>query len=158
MRKFNQSWRLFSRIVGEFDEKSWRQTGRGQITPAGFSLHILQSSKYYLEDKSTMFFESGKAFDLKWDAVKKEDLPSQEDILACTRVFQQKVSDWVNQMELAAENKSFDWTGETNLGTVLFMLHHMVFHIGELSGLLNESKNGDVDDPYKSTVSPADSE
>ena len=157
IRKFDQTWRLFARIVSEFDESAWLQTGRGQITPAGFSFHILQSAKFYLEDKSTILFESGKPFEPKWDTVKKEDLPSQEDILACMKIFQQKGTDWVNEMDILAENTSFDWTGETNLGTVLFMLHHMVFHVGELSSLLNESKNGNVEDPYVSTVSPSDS-
>jgi hypothetical protein len=157
IRKFDQTWRLFNRIVSEFDETAWLQTGRGQITPAGFSFHILQSAKFYLEDKSSITFASGKAFEPKWNTVKKEDLPSQEDILACSKIFQQKVTDWVNEMDILAKNTSFDWTGEINLGTVLFMLHHMVFHVGELSSLLNESKNGNVEDPYVATVSPSDS-
>ena len=157
IRKFDQTWRLFARIVQEFDETAWLETGRGQITPAGFSFHILQSAKFYLEDKSSITFESGKPFEPKWDTVKKESLPSQQDILSCMKDFQQKVTTWINEMDILAENISFDWTGEKNLGTVLFMLHHMVFHVGELSGLLNESKNGNVEDPYLPTVSPAES-
>ena len=156
--KFDQSWRLFARIVQQFDDLSWLQTGRRQITPAGFSLHVLQSVKFYLEDKSTMEFESGKPFEPKWETVKKEDLPSRQDILACAKIFQQKVTTWINEMDINAKNTSFDWTGETNLGTVLFMLHHMVFHIGELSALLNESKKGDVEDSYVPTVSPPETE
>lgn len=157
IRKFDHTWRLFHHTVSEFDETTWLQTGRGQITPAGFSLHILQSTKFYLEDKSSITFASGKAFEPKWNTVKKEDLPSQEDILSCAKDFQQKVTNWINEMDILSKNTSFDWTGEINLGTVLFMLHHMVFHVGELSALLNESKNGDAEDLYVATVSPVES-
>jgi hypothetical protein len=51
-------------------------------------------------------------------------------------------------MDLHSENRAFEWAGETKLGVVLFLLRHSLYHIGELSSLLNESKNGDVEDHY----------
>jgi hypothetical protein len=46
------------------------------------------------------------------------------------------------------ENKIFYWAGKTKLGLVLFLLRHTLHHIGELSSLLNESKNGVADDNW----------
>ena len=51
-------------------------------------------------------------------------------------------------MDYGAENKPFEWAGETKLGVVIFLLRHSLYHIGELSSLLNESKNGAVEDHY----------
>ncbi|MBI9051681.1 MAG: hypothetical protein JEZ00_19815 [Anaerolineaceae bacterium] len=152
LKKYAHTWRLFERIVNDFEADAWLHAGRGEITPAGYSLHILQSVKYYIEDTAPIQFESGKLFEPKWHTVSKGDLPSQADIVACMKVFQQKTEQWLNDMDFSAKNTSFNWAGETRLGVVLFNLHHMVFHIGELSALLNESKNGDVEDHYVKSV------
>jgi hypothetical protein len=51
-------------------------------------------------------------------------------------------------MDFGAENRSFDWAGETKLGVVIFLLRHNLYHIGELSSLLNESRNGEAEDHW----------
>ena len=51
-------------------------------------------------------------------------------------------------MDFGAQNTAFEWAGETRLGVALFLLRHSLYHIGELSGLLNESKDGDVEDHF----------
>jgi len=55
---------------------------------------------------------------------------------------------WLSGLDFGAENKAFPWAGETQLGVVIFLLRHNLFHIGELSSLLNESKAGAVEDHY----------
>jgi len=60
----------------------------------------------------------------------------------------EKTEKWLSDLEYGAENKSFPWAGETKLGVVIFLLRHMIFHIGELSSLLNESKTGIVEDHW----------
>jgi hypothetical protein len=51
-------------------------------------------------------------------------------------------------MDFSSKNTSFDWAGETKLGVVIFSLRHTLYHLGELSSLLNESRDGDVEDVY----------
>jgi hypothetical protein len=51
-------------------------------------------------------------------------------------------------MDYSAKNTAFPWAGETRLGVVIFLLRHSLYHLGELSSLLNESKHGDAEDHY----------
>jgi hypothetical protein len=56
-------------------------------------------------------------------------------------------------VELQSVNTTFDWAGKTKMGVVIFTLRHFVYHMGELSSLLNESRNGKANDNFKNTVS-----
>ena len=54
----------------------------------------------------------------------------------------------LTEMDYSSKNAAFPWAGETRLGIVIFLLRHSLYHPGELSSLLNESRNGDVEDNY----------
>ena len=148
IKQYEHTWRVFERIVKDFDNDAWIHTGRGTITPVRIAFHILKGVKYYIEDSTTLLFASGKSFESNWETAPDEDLPSQNDILVCINELQAKTEKWLTEMDFHAENRSFKWAGETKLGVVLFLLRHSVYHIGELSSLLNESKNGDAEDNY----------
>ncbi len=148
IKQYEHTWRVFEGIVNDFDNDTWIHTGRGTITPVRLAFHILQAVKYYIEDSTTIVFASGKSFESNWEIVKEEALPSQDDILACISELKVKTEVWLSEMDFDSENTSFGWAGETRLGVVLFLLRHSVYHLGELSSLLNESKNGEVGDNY----------
>ena len=148
IKQYGHTWRVFERIVKDFDKDAWRHTGRGTTTPVRLAFHILQGVKYYIEDSATLLFVSGKSFESNWKTAPEEELPSQNDILVCINELKAKTEKWLAEMDFHAENRSFEWAGETKLGVVLFLLRHSVYHIGELSSLLNESKNGDAEDNY----------
>jgi hypothetical protein len=148
IKQYGHTWRVFERIVKDFDNDAWLHTGRGITTPVRVAFHILKGVKYYIEDSSTIIFASGKSFESDWKTVQEEDLPSQDDILTCINELKVKTEKWLSEMDFSSENKSFKWAGETKLGVALFLLRHNVFHIGELSSLLNESRNGDVEDNW----------
>ena len=152
VKQYAHTARVFEKIVKDFDAESWFQAGRGVISPARLSFHILQGVKYYLEDTSTIAFESGKSFENNWETAKEEELPSQNDIVVCIHEMQEKTEKWLSEMDTDAENAAFPWAGKTKLGVVIFLLRHSLFHIGELSSLLNESKNGNVEDHYVKSI------
>jgi hypothetical protein len=146
--QFEHTWRVFERLVKKFDSEAWMHTGRGAITPARLSFHILQAVKGYIEDPFPVLFLSGKSFDCDWVTAQEEDLPSQDDILACIHELRGKTNQWLSELDFDCGNSAFPWAGKTRLGVVLFMLRHTLYHLGELSSLLNESKNGVVEDNY----------
>ena len=149
IKQYAHAWRIFERVVTDFDADAWYQVGRGVITPARLSLHILMGTKYYLDDFDTaMHYPSGKPFDYDWQNVKTDDLPTQKDIVTCIHEVKLKTEEWLTNLVYSAENEQFPWAGETNLGVVLFLLRHSLFHIGELSSLLSESKDGVVKDHW----------
>jgi hypothetical protein len=148
IKQYEHTWRVFERLVKDFDAEAWLQTGRGAITPARLALHILLGTQYYLEDRTPFQYPSGKPFEIDWETVKTDDLPSQNDILAFIHETMDKTERWLSNMDYSAENVSFPWAGETKLGVVIFSLRHTIFHVGELSSLLSESKNGVIEDHW----------
>ena len=80
------------------------------------------------------------------------DLPTQNDILACIPELKVKTEEWMTNMDLYADNEPYPWTGKSNLSVVIFLLRHSLFHIGELSSLLSESKNGNVPDHWVNSL------
>ena len=127
-------------------------TVRTIITPARLSFHIPKAVKYYLEDKFEIFFASGKPFNSNSENATEDDLPSQNDITIIIREFRKKTEKWLDEIDYGAKNKSFNWAGETKFGVVIFLLRHSLYHIGELSSLLNKSKNGDEEDHYVNAI------
>ncbi|MBN2502622.1 MAG: hypothetical protein JXB38_17715 [Anaerolineales bacterium] len=148
IQQYDHIWRVFAELVRTFDADAWLHTGRDATTPARLSLHILQSTKYYLEDVSELMFASGKPFDCNSMTTPNADLPSQNDILDCIETFRGKTECWLAEMDYASTEHPFDWAGATRLGVALFLLKHSVYHLGELSSLLNESKHGEAEDIY----------
>ena len=152
IKQYGHTWRIFERLVKDFDDEDWLHTGRGTTTPARLSFHKLKATQYYLEDSSTIFFESGKSFEGDPRTVKEGDLPSRNDILVCIDEFRGKTEKWLAEMDYHAANRAFEWAGKTKLGVVLFLSSHSLYHLGELSSLLNESRDGDAEDNYVKTV------
>jgi hypothetical protein len=148
IKRYGHVWRIFERLVKGFDHDAWVHTGRGTNTPVRMAHHILQGVKYYLQDSTTVVFASGKPFEGKCWEIPAKDLPSQDDILVCIDEFREKTEKWLSEMDFEAENESFGWAGETQLGVALFLFSHTVYHLGELSALLSESSDGNVEDVY----------
>ena len=110
-KQYAHTWRVFERLVKDFDAEAWLQTGRQAITPARLALHILLGTQYYLDDKVPFQYPSGKPFNIDWQTIKTADLPSQTDILAFIREMMAKTEQWLSGLECSAENKSFPWAG-----------------------------------------------
>lgn len=152
IKQYAHTWRVLAGIVKDFDEDAWLHTGRGMILPVRLAFHVLKATAYYLEDSSTVVLAVGKPFDGNWETAKEEDWPSQNDILAGIEVWQARTEQWLTEMDFNAENTTFPWAGETRGGVALFLLRHSLYHIGELNGLLEESKNGKATDNFVQTL------
>lgn len=146
--QFAHTWKVFIRLVKDFDEDAWIHTGRNAMTPARLSYHVLESTRYYLEDTASLNFKSGKPFELDWVKCADTDLPSQADILDAIQTISMKTERWLSELDYDAPNETFPWAGKTQLSVAIFLIKHSLYHLGELSALLNESKHGDVEDHY----------
>jgi hypothetical protein len=148
INQYAHTWRMLAGIVADFDRETWLHFGCGTMTPARDTFHLLQGVKYYIADRSTLTFASGKSFDSQCGTVPEAELPSQADILACIVALQTKTESWLSEMDFAAENTAFPWTGKAQFSVALFLLRHMLYHLGELSSMLNESKQGVAEDNW----------
>lgn len=152
IQQYSHTWRVFERLAGDFDARAWLHTGRGAMTPARLSFHILWSVRYYMQSAAPDHFASGKTFNADWAAVDEAALPSQADVAACIGEMNAQTSQWLSAMDLAGENQAFPWAGPIQGGVALFSLRHTLYHLGELSALLNESKQGIVEDHYVKAI------
>ncbi|MBN2258137.1 MAG: hypothetical protein JW704_09985 [Anaerolineaceae bacterium] len=148
IQKYRKTWRVLLKIVREVDINSWLNTGRGTYIPARLALHMLQSTAYYLQRSDITPLVSGKSFVANCWEMAESDLPSQEEIVDYIRMFEERTEDWLNARDLGSKNNAFEWAGDTNAGVILFSFQHFLFHLGELSSLLNESKKGKVEDHF----------
>ncbi len=146
--QFAHFWRVFERLAAGFDETGWLQGGRNANTPARLSFHILKATRYYLEDASPIQLPSGRDFEINGAIAENEALPTQTDVIACIHLLANKTETWLKTMDYAAENTAFPWAGKTRLGVALFLLKHSTWHLGELSQLLNDHRDGNVEDHY----------
>lgn len=148
LQQYAKVFRVFVKLVEEFDDKDWLKTGRKSYSPVRLSLHNLQSVKFYLQDKAEDKLASGVDFtDDCWEMAEK-DLPSREETVKWIKEFAARSEKWLQEMDFEHENKAFPWAGDTDGAIALFMFQHYLFHLGELASLLNESKDGNVDDLY----------
>ena len=79
INQFEHFWRTFESVISDFDDQSWRNLGFGQTQPCELALHILGSTKYYIQDTATpMILKSGKPLPGPGQ-LKPEELPTPED-------------------------------------------------------------------------------
>ena len=148
IQQYAKVFRVCIKLVEEFDKDAWLHTGRKNYSPVRLSLHELQSIKYYLQDKTDDKLASGVTFtDNCWEMAEK-DLPTQEELVKWVQEYADRSEKWLKKMDFDHECTAFPWAGDTDGAVALFMFQHYLFHLGELSSLLNESKNGEVEDLY----------
>ena len=109
---------------------------------------FLQSFNFYMMSDEYLLLASRKKLSSDPWEVEKKELPTQSEMLEMILYFKEKTITWINDVALEEINEDFEWTGETKFSVVIFVLRHFMYHLGEVSGLLNEVKNGDVDDIY----------
>ena len=148
LNQFNHTWKMFYKMVNDFDNESWTGTGCSYIKPARIAWHIIGGVNYYIENETTEKFVSGKKNDWNWENAPDEDLPTKDDILNFIHIYKMKTDKWISSMDPEAKNTNFEWTGQTKVSVVLFLLRHMEYHIGELNLLLHISKDGCANDNW----------
>ncbi len=148
VRQYDHAWKMFHKMVADFDDASWLTAGCGYIRPARIAYHVIGGVNYYIDERSAVGLVSGKSNDWNWEHGRPEDLPTKEDILDLIHVYKKKTDDWINSVDQEAPNTNFGWTGPRMISVVLFLLRHMEYHIGELNLLLHLSSGGKANDNW----------
>lgn len=148
LNQFNHTWKMFFKMVNDFDEESWTITGCTYIIPARIAYHIIGGVNFYIGNETIEKFLSGKNNDWNWEHALVENLPTKEDIIDFIHIYKVKTDNWINNIDIDAINTKFEWTGKTNISVIMFLLRHMEYHIGELNLLLHISTNGKAKDNW----------
>jgi hypothetical protein len=148
IEQYDHTWRILKGIVADFSPEAWRHYGCGTMTPVRDALHLVQGIKYYLSSDTPTQFVSGKSFDSHSGNAPEDQLPTQADLLVSITELQGMTTAWLTSLDFTAVNSAFPWAGATQLSVALFLLRHMLYHLGELSSMLNESKQGVAEDNW----------
>ena len=151
-KHFAHFWRVYRAVCGGFDKRSWETLGYGLTQPNRLALHLLQSTIYYVGCKNPLTLADGSSITKHAHEMEPEDLLDPDTILLNQERVAEITDRWINEMDLAAENKEYPWTGDTAGSVVLFALRHNDYHLGEMTALLNEQKTGEARDNFASLL------
>ncbi len=148
INQYNHTWKMFYKMVNDFDTVSWTDIGCSYITPARIAYHIIGGVDYYTENDNRVNLTSGKELNWKWDTASTNDLPTQTDINQLIHYYKGIADNWIRNCDFLSNNDKFTWTGSNNISIVYVLLRHMEYHIGELNLLLHISKSGNANDNW----------
>ncbi len=137
--QFSRSWRMIRETVTGFSETDWNSEGVDYLVPARIAYHLIETIEHYIGDQSKEEFGWGKRFGGGWQALEKERLPKQEDVLVYLEEIETKLAEWISHCDFQKENKLFKHTGQTQLGHALYVLRHTLDHHGEMNYILYQS-------------------
>ncbi len=150
-KQFEQFFRMFNNIVNDFDDYSWNHSGHCLTVPTRLSWHILQSIKYYSNDKSDFVFRNSNniTHDYKYN---NQFQILQSDIISNSEIQKNYIVKWINEIDLSSINEQYKWTGNDLESVVIFIIRHNYFHLGELNALLNEYLGGKAKDHFADNI------
>ncbi len=150
--QFRHIWRMLEKFVNDFSDESWHNTGYKLTTPGRLAFHILQSTKYYINDTTPFVSINGNSIESDCPKLEENELPSRKDIVHMIHSVKFNTEEWIQEIDFKSENNDFRWTGNTMQSVVLYLIRHSQFHIGEISALLNEQKKGEAPDHFADTL------
>ncbi len=137
--QFDRAWRMIRETITGFSETDWTGGGVDYLVPARIAYHIVETVEYYIGDKPSGKFAWGQRFGGDWKTIEKDQLPKQEDMLSYLKEIERRLVEWISHCDFQASNKLFEWTGNTQLGHVLYVLRHTLHHHGEMNYILFQS-------------------
>jgi hypothetical protein len=150
--QFTQFWRMFESVVSNFNSLTWKESGHGLTKPYLLAYHIIQSIKYYIDDKNDVVLLNGNILSHDIKLIDCGLLISQKEICAMVKDIQPKLEKWIQNVNLQEENTRCKWTGDKVESIILFIIRHSYFHFGEMNTLLNEYLDGKAPDYFASNI------
>ncbi len=150
-KQFEQFFRMFSDIVNEHCDGAWETMGHGLTTSKKLSFHILKSIKYYIKDTSSFVMQNGKTLPCDYEMDDAFDV-SRKEISENIRRQKAILETWIDALAFEEKNEAYPWTGPDMESVVIFLIRHSYFHLGELSALLNEYKEGKAEDNFAKNI------
>jgi hypothetical protein len=142
--QMDPSWKMYDAIINHLDDRAWTSEGTGYVVPVRVAIHVPVSIEYYIGHASD--FRS--RYEPAWTTFDLSEAPSRLDTLHHAHVVRAALDEWIANVDPDAENTQFEWAGKTQLGVVLFIVRHTMYHIGELNALLYQSHAGKIGDPW----------
>jgi hypothetical protein len=150
--QYGHLWRTFARIVRDFRDPFWIESGFCLTTPARLAYHIIESTRYYIADEDPILFLSGASLTARSMELSRDDLPTRDDILNLIDIMAVKTDRWIRSLVIDDKNDAYPWAGSTRGSVALFLIRHGQYHLGEMDALLNEQEKGAARDHFAESV------
>ena len=137
--QFGRALQMIRETITAFSDTDWIAGGAGYLVPVRISYHLIETIEYYIGDNPSKEAPRKRRFGGDWQTMEKEQLPKKEDMLLYMEEIETRLAEWINNCDFEAENKLFEWTGNSQLGHALYVLRHTLHHHGEMNYILFES-------------------
>lgn len=134
LRQYARSWQMFEEAVLQVPAESWTAGDVEYLVPARTAYHIVETAEFYAGVTSDSF-PWGHRFGGDWEGMAREDLPSQDAMLAYMADVMPQVETWLRDLGdvgLLAADPTFPWTGGCVLDRAFYLLRHTHHHVGEM--------------------------
>jgi hypothetical protein len=118
--------------IETFSEKAWYEGETNYQRPAGLALHIVQTMDFYSTRKPGEASSDALA-QVNWQVRDSSKLPSQEDIFRFLDRVEERLANFIEEVDLGAEETMFPWTGATLLSRAMYSLRHAQHHLADMA-------------------------
>jgi len=135
---FKRNWSMYQDAVSNIPEEHWRTGDIEYLIPSRLVYHVLECADFY-SNSTPKGFVWGYRFNIDWEKVLPEQLPTKEQTKKYLEEIIEKVDSWLERLDnsdLLSPEKAFPWTGNTILGRAIYLLVHCRQHIGEINAEL----------------------
>ena len=138
VEQYRRAYEMLYAVVDKIPADRWTSGLTEACVPARIAYHTVESLDFYFSGKPGSEFQFGHKFGGYWADLPPERLPTKEELLAYAQETEVKVGEFLGEMDdenLSAPIKLYDWVGKTKLGHLVYALRHTMHHQGELAAL-----------------------
>jgi len=135
---FKRNWNMYQDAVQNIPDEHWKTGDIEYLIPAQLVYHVLECADFY-SNPTPKGFVWGHRFNINWQKVTPEQLPTKEQTNTYLEEMMKKVDSWLQGLsdsDLLSPEKAFPHTGKTTLGRALYLLAHCRQHMGEINAEL----------------------
>lgn len=125
-KQFDDAFAILAGSIPLFTDAQWREGKPAFDGPARCTVHVLQAAIFYTTGDASIFSAGVPV----WEA-RPEQLPSQQEMLACLAQARARSLAWIDSIGdagMATESKHH----LNNLGAIVYALRHLQHHTGEM--------------------------
>lgn len=131
--QYQRALKMFREAVTAFPVDEWRKGEIDYLRPAGVAYHVVECIDFYTGNQPPDKFAWGGHFDVDWEDINSDRLPSQEQLITYLDEVEDKLQEWFSKTDLLAVETLFPWTGTIILGRAIYNLRNIQHHLSEMS-------------------------
>ena len=131
--QFRRTLKMFRESIVAFPEGEWRKGDIDYLRPAGVAYHVIETIDFYTSEQTVDQFSWGGRFGVDWEDSQSERLPLQNELIEYLDEIEDKLEDWLKDVDLSSAEDTYPWTGPIILSRAIYVLRNTQHHLSEMS-------------------------